>query len=562
MAKTYLDGNDVYTLATSNTTIYGSNGSERVILQSGVTGTTLDQNVEQVSLAAAKSSYSYQQSGNALLVYSGSTLVIRLTVQETGTSLQFTDGAATTAFSAGKMLLGGSVVATDAPGPLGSSSSTTTTSLLSKAQALNSSISSIDTGLLTSSSPIVQGMIFGTAVKWNSSALTYSFPAQMPSDYAGNASYSTNWSALNSAEQTAARSAFSKLAEIIPITFTETSGTGDLRFSVVDQTSAGFAVSPVSTPYSTGVDGDVFLSTSNRSGGTQYAYSPGDAGFKTVLHEIGHAVGLKHPFETPVVPAGNDSDIYSLMSYTEVRNAVLNFSVSGNSATYTYSFLAMPDNYAVNDIAALQSQYGTNGQTRSGNDSYTVSSHGYKYLCIWDGGGKDTINASSATGVCSINLNPGTFSSVDTWSLSDQKAATNATLSQQGFNNATWINAAYDKYASSLYTGENNLSIAYGVIIENVTTGSASDTVTDNKVDNLISTGAGNDTINLGAGGYDTVDGGEGTDVVVLAGVTRSQVQQEKLADGGLLLLAPSFAVKLVGVESVTCSDGALTLLT
>ena len=91
MAKTYLDSNDVYTLATSNTTIYGGTGNERVVMQSGVTGTTLDQNIEQVDLSGAKSSYNYQQSGNQLKVYSGSTLVATIPVQEDGTSLQFTD---------------------------------------------------------------------------------------------------------------------------------------------------------------------------------------------------------------------------------------------------------------------------------------------------------------------------------------------------------------------------------------------------------------------------------------------------------------------------------------
>jgi IS1 family transposase len=50
----------------------------------------------------------------------------------------------------------------------------------------------------------------------------------------------------------------------------------------------------------------------------------------------------------------------------------------------------------------------------------------------------------------------------------------------------------YSTHQTELYTGSKNLGIAYGAIIENVTGGPSSDTVYDNKVDNVINCHLGN----------------------------------------------------------------------
>ncbi len=584
MARLYLDADESYILA-SPATVYGRpGGSERIIINGGVLGVTLDQNVERVELAGNSSTFQYQQSGNMLKVYAGTSLIATIPLQDDtdGTQVVFSDGAVSAKVGAGGMTLGGSTVSSSAAGSVtpitlttwdtSSATGTTTptgggggtgggtTSLLTNAQALSATISTYDT-LLSASSPVILGVTEGATVKWNSSALTYSFNTSAPSEYSSDASYTNNWTPLNDTEKTAARSAFTKLAEIVPVSFTETSGTGDIRFNVVETTdSAGFAVVP-SGAFGSGVDGDIFLALANRTSESSQNYLPKDYGYLTLIHEIGHAVGIKHTFQSPTVPAGTDSHDYSVMSYTDSKNYTLSFTTTGSTANYKWNPVAEPDNYGVYDIAGLQSLYGANTQTRTGSNTYTVNSHNYEHLAIWDAGGVDTINASTATGACTVNLNPGTLSTIDLWSIDDQKTAANTALSQQGFNNSSWVNSIFDQNSTSLYTGANNLSIAYGAIVENATTGSGSDTVTDNKVDNTISTGTGNDTITLGYGGFDTVDGGAGSDTVILSNTTRSQVQQERLSDGSLLILTSTFAAKLIGVESVTCTDGALTLL-
>lgn len=73
------------------------------------------------------------------------------------------------------------------------------------------------------------------------------------------------------------------------------------------------------------------------------ALAPGGSWFNVLLHEVGHALGFKHPFDnTPVLDATRDHRGYTVMSYT---------SVSG--------FLA--DRLGPLDIAAAQALYGTQG---------------------------------------------------------------------------------------------------------------------------------------------------------------------------------------------------------
>ena len=49
--------------------------------------------------------------------------------------------------------------------------------------------------------------------------------------------------------------------------------------------------------------------------------APGQEGFATMLHEIGHALGLDHPFDDgspgePVLSSFLDTDKFTVMSYT------------------------------------------------------------------------------------------------------------------------------------------------------------------------------------------------------------------------------------------------------
>ena len=186
----------------------------------------------------------------------------------------------------------------------------------------------------------------------------------------------------------------------------------------------------------------------------------------TLLHEIGHSLGLTHPFVSTVLPAAEDNDRYTVMTYTEVY---------GSSGVYA----AGPMLY---DIAAIQHLYGANTNFNSGNTTYSFGDSQIIYETLWDGGGIDSIVYTGAR-TATINLNPGTFSSIG--------------LSPAGDGT----------------TAVDNLSIAFGATIENAVGGSGNDVITGNSADNTLTGGGGSDLL-VGGGGADALDGGIGNDTL------------------------------------------------
>lgn len=140
----------------------------------------------------------------------------------------------------------------------------------------------------------------------------------------------------------------------------------------------------------------------------------GSYGYITIIHELGHGVGLAHPHDGgderdatrfPGVrnpwstgTNGLNQGVWTTMSYNDGWTGAR----SGSDAYgWQASLMAL-------DIAALQALYGANMETRTGNDTYvlpTVNGAGTGWSCIWDAGGIDTIsNAGSSLGA-TINLN-------------------------------------------------------------------------------------------------------------------------------------------------------------
>ncbi|MNN37594.1 Serralysin C precursor [compost metagenome] len=208
----------------------------------------------------------------------------------------------------------------------------------------------------------------------------------------------------------------------------------------------------------------------------------------------------------------------------------------------------------VYDIAALQSLYGADTATATGNDTYAYGDAPF-YETIWDAGGTDTLDFSLTTHQNVIDLRPGSYSTVNYRSLDTQIAEAQATLTAALGHSYYdhFVEKTFNSLADEFFTGEGALGIAYGVVIENAIGGGANDTFFDNEVDNVLYGNAGNDVFNLGAGGYDTVYGGDGDDLLALS-MSESSVWITSSASEALLI-ADAFAVKLVGVESIQFAD-------
>jgi Ca2+-binding RTX toxin-like protein len=192
--------------------------------------------------------------------------------------------------------------------------------------------------------------------------------------------------------------------------------------------------------------------------------------YSILMHELGHALGLKHPFSHPDADGGTEAGPYlgheediasiTLMSYTDIEPL----------DTLSYSPL---------DIAALQYLWGVSPQAHAGDSRYVLTEH--QGQMIWDGSGNDTIDGAGLKQDLTLYLEPGY------WSHAGAKAG--------------------------LITAAGQYTVNFGTQIENALGGAGNDTITGNALANRIEGGAGNDVL-AGGAGDDTLDGGAGNDVL------------------------------------------------
>ncbi|MBR1088699.1 M10 family metallopeptidase C-terminal domain-containing protein, partial [Bradyrhizobium manausense] len=356
----------------------------------------------------------------------------------------------------------------------------------------------------------IDGMLAGTA--W-SGTISYSFPT-LASTYGaytgGNGEPTTSgFSAAPTQMQAAINYAIALIKSYTNASITYSgSSYADI---MVAQSPAANPTSYAYYPGNYAAGGDVWF-------GTAYDYTQAQLGnyyFTTALHELGHAFGLKHSQETGgvanvAVPAAHDDSEYTVMSYRSY--------VGGPLTGYTNEAYGYPQTYMANDILALQTLYGANYNTQSGNTVYTWNpTTGQEFIngvgqlapgggaggsanrifeTIWDGGGVNTYDLSNYTTNLSIDLNPGASSLFSSTQL--------AYLGNGHY-------ASGNVYNAYLYNGDTRS------LIDNATGGSGNDIIIGNAVANVLKGGAGNDTI-TGGGGNDTIDGGPGIDTVVYSG--------------------------------------------
>lgn len=113
--KVFLGANDSFNVANNNVNVVGSSGSEKVIVGSGVTGTTTDANIEALHLVGNLATYSFVfVAGTGLQVMSGATVVATIpSINAASIAVAFADGTANLVQTGGSTYtLGGSAVST------------------------------------------------------------------------------------------------------------------------------------------------------------------------------------------------------------------------------------------------------------------------------------------------------------------------------------------------------------------------------------------------------------------------------------------------------------------
>ncbi|HEX8640658.1 MAG TPA: M10 family metallopeptidase [Allosphingosinicella sp.] len=356
--------------------------------------------------------------------------------------------------------------------------------------------------------------------KWASPALTYSFPqaiAAYSDGYGGGSEPYSNFEPLTQAAAAAVRQILASYAAVSGLNFTEQTGAGaggaTLRFGMTDAVKEGFPAYGYG-PFTGASGGDTWY---RNTGGSFDNPLVGAISFHTYIHEIGHAVGLKHGHDftgAGAIPPEYNSMEYSVMTYRSYPGQGL-----PDAGVYTNETFGYAQSLMMLDIAALQHMYGANYASNATDTVYRwdpntgemfVNKAGQGapganriFLTVWDGGGSDTYDLSAYSGAVTIDLRPGE------WTLTSPVQRANL---GDGF-------MARGNIANALLHKGDARSL-----IENAKGGTGNDSLTGNDAANRLDGGAGADSMAGGKGNDSYVvdnvldkvaeAGGNGTDTV------------------------------------------------
>ena len=168
---------------------------------------------------------------------------------------------------------------------------------------------------------------WGSYTPGTATTVTYSFLTSVPGYYAANAGERNQFAAMNATQKQVTRDTFALFAEAANITFVEVApGTASINLATANLGAGigGWAYYPYpgySGPGDQTVMGDVWITNRYASYSNP---TKGSWEYLTIIHEIGHAIGLKHPGNYnaggggtggPYLPTSEDSHQYTVMSY-------------------------------------------------------------------------------------------------------------------------------------------------------------------------------------------------------------------------------------------------------
>ncbi|HVQ07440.1 MAG TPA: M10 family metallopeptidase C-terminal domain-containing protein [Allosphingosinicella sp.] len=326
----------------------------------------------------------------------------------------------------------------------------------------------------------VDALVSGAA--WNHPNLTFGFPtlaSQYPADF-DEVSPPTQFEAFNGTQQAATIQLLQLVANVTNLTFAQNSanpGQADLRFAESSEADVAYAYYPTNQgPLDQG--GTAWFNHTNFNNPVRGNYA-----WMGILHEAGHALGLKHGHEFPLaISADRDSLEYSVMTYRSYPGG----SIDGGYQNETFGFAQTLMMY---DVAALQKIYGgANWTFNNTNSVYTwsattgeMSINGVGqgapganrvFMTVWDGGGNDTYDLSAYANGTTIDLRPGE------WTTTSQNQIAN--LGQGHFARGNVANAL-------LFEG-NTASL-----IENAIGGASGDFLIANQAANQLRGNGGGD---------------------------------------------------------------------
>lgn len=311
-----------------------------------------------------------------------------------------------------------------------------------------------------------QAIAAGTALRWNAGAalgssvtVSYSFVTTAPASGVG----SSGFRAFTAAEQQVVRKLLADTSALCGISFSEVSDSsashGQIRFGVSQQASTeGVAWLPNQSGAGD-LAGDVWMDVES-----MLNLTAGSEGYAALLHELGHALGLRHPANSD---AGDAWSNVVAAGFNSKQLSVMASAASGDGL--------FRSDWGQYDVLALRYLYGSTAHA-GGDDHYQFGAASSSTVTLTDDGGTDSLDASAATLGVQLSLVPGSLSSIGLTPLG--------------------------------VAAVNNIAISATSWIEQAIGSRYDDVITGNERDNLLQ----------GYGGNDVIDGAAGRDTVRFAG--------------------------------------------
>ncbi|MEO0406373.1 MAG: M10 family metallopeptidase [Cyanobacteria bacterium P01_A01_bin.135] len=341
----------------------------------------------------------------------------------------------------------------------------------------------------------IDGLLYAGR-RWDSNRITYSFWSDESLDDAFGDTSRKNiaWLGYEIRAMQLALQAWSNVANINLVKTAGNNGRANIGLLSVDNSDLGGDLGAFVPPGFYG-EGTGYFNYQG-DGWSRSGLRPGGLGFVTILHELGHGLGLAHPHDNddgsrffPGLSAASDpfedTGRYGLNQGVWTTMTYIDGLAANNFSGTNYGYQSTPMTL---DIAAIQHLYGANMSHNTGGDTYVLpagNGPGTRYFAIWDAGGYDTISAASARHGATINL-----------------------------NSAPLVGPNAGGYLSSVEGIYGGATIANGVVIEKAVGGLGNDRLIGNQVDNSILGKSGNDVM-VGQGGKDELFGEQGNDQLI-----------------------------------------------
>ena len=215
----------------------------------------------------------------------------------------------------------------------------------------------------------------------------------------GDSITTSSWSA---SEIDAALSAFEQFEAVANLEFIQVSNIENADFVMIETRLPGtllgyFSVGDSSITVgsdSVTVNGYGVFSNAPGTGWTSDGLQPGGYGYLTLVHEIGHGLGLAHPhdilFDDTVMDGvsnsgdtgdfGLNQGVYTAMTYNDGWPDGSGVAQLGRDYGFVGGLMAL-------DIAVIQNTYGANTTTGAGDTTYVIpnaNTRGTFYSSIWD----------------------------------------------------------------------------------------------------------------------------------------------------------------------------------